>query len=133
MKTLTRGVAEAREHGDLHGEAHCVAALARTHTQQGRGELALALLDRYAVAQNAFGKSTAEATLFEWQTDSLAAADTTNGQIEGDDISSFEAVTATTRVKNYVQISRKTVIISGTQEVVNKAGRKSEDAPIHMG
>jgi hypothetical protein len=79
-----------------------------------------------AIAQNAFGKSSAEATLFEWQTDSLAATDTTNGQIEGDDISTFEAVTATTRVKNYVQISRKTVIISGTQEVVSKAGRKSE-------
>jgi len=65
-------------------------------------------------------------TFFEWQTDSLAAASTTNAALEGDDISSFDAVTATSRLGNYTQISRKTVVISGTLESVDKAGRRSE-------
>lgn len=71
-------------------------------------------------------KLKAANSYFEWQIDSLASADTTNAQIEGDDITSFEAVTPTTRIGNYTQISRKDVVISGTLEVVNKAGRKSE-------
>ena len=40
----------------------------------------------------------------------------------------FNAVTPTTRVGNYCQISEKTLAISATQEVVAKAGRKSEVA-----
>jgi len=40
--------------------------------------------------------------------------------------SSFSAVTPTARVGNYTQISRKDVIISGTLESVDKAGRRSE-------
>ena len=72
------------------------------------------------------GKEKAENTLFEWQTDALGAASSTNAQIEGDDSPSFPAITATARVGNRTQISRKLVIISGTEEVVNKAGRKSE-------
>jgi len=71
-------------------------------------------------------KVQAEQTLFEWQTDSLASVDTSNKQIEGDDITSFPAVAATARVGNYTQISRKLLILSGTLEAVNKAGRKSE-------
>jgi hypothetical protein len=35
-------------------------------------------------------------------------------------------VTATVRLQNYAQISRKTIILSATEEVVNKAGRRSE-------
>jgi len=72
------------------------------------------------------GKEKAENTLFEWQTDALGAVSTSNAQIEGDDSPAFPAVTPTVRVGNYTQISRKLVIISGTQEVVNKAGRQSE-------
>lgn len=64
-------------------------------------------------------------TLFEWQTDSLASADTGNAQLEGDD-ASFTTPSATTRVGNYTQISRKTLILSGTLEEVDKAGRRSE-------
>jgi Family of unknown function (DUF5309) len=37
-------------------------------------------------------------------------------------------VSATSRLGNYTQISRKTVIIADTEEVVRKAGRKSEIA-----
>lgn len=73
-------------------------------------------------------RGKAEQTFHEWQTDALAAADNTNAQLEGDDISSFDSVSATTRLGNYTQISRKTVVIADTEEVVRKAGRKSEMA-----
>jgi hypothetical protein len=72
------------------------------------------------------GRENVKNTYFEWQTDSLAAASTTNAQIEGDDVSSFDSTSATTRVGNYTQISNKTVLISGTLEAVDKAGRRSE-------
>jgi hypothetical protein len=65
-------------------------------------------------------------TFYEWQLDSLAAADATNAQLEGDDVAAFDAEVPTTRVGNYTQISRKTMILSDTQEEVDKAGRKSE-------
>ena len=72
------------------------------------------------------GRENVTNTFYEWQTDDLAAAITTNAQIEGDDITSFTAATATVRLGNYTQISRKDVIISGTLESVDKAGRRSE-------
>lgn len=72
------------------------------------------------------GRGSADNTLFEWQTDSLASTDTGNAQLEGDDITSFPATAATVRVGNYTQISRKLLIIAGTEEEVNKAGRDSE-------
>jgi hypothetical protein len=72
------------------------------------------------------GRENVTNTFFEWQTDDLAAAITTNAQIEGDDITSFTAVTATVRLGNYTQISRKDVIIAGTLEAVDKAGSRSE-------
>jgi len=72
-------------------------------------------------------KSKASARFFEWQTDSLATA-ANNAQIEGDDVTSFTAVSPTTRWGNYTQISTKNFIIAGTEEVVDKAGRSSEIA-----
>ncbi len=73
-------------------------------------------------------KGQALQTFFEWQTDSLASVDLNNAQLDGDDVNPFDAVTPTTRVGNYTQISRKTAIVSGTLEAVDKAGRKSEMA-----
>ncbi len=73
-------------------------------------------------------KGQALQTFFEWQTDTLATPDTANAQLDGDDVGTFDSTAATTRVGNYTQISRKTVIISGTLEAVDKAGRKSEMA-----
>lgn len=70
------------------------------------------------------GKGTISNTTYDWQTDALAAA-AANAQLEGDE-TSYDAVVATTRLQNYAQISRKSVIISGTEEKVNKAGRRSE-------
>ena len=64
-------------------------------------------------------------TFHEWQTDSLAAAVTNNAVIEGDE-ATRDASTATARIGNYTQIMDKTVVITGTQEAVDKAGRASE-------
>jgi hypothetical protein len=75
--------------------------------------------------QSNIGKDSVQNTLYEWQTDALQAA-ATNAQLEGDDIGTYDPVTATVRMQNYCQISRKTVVLSATEEVVNKAGRKSE-------
>jgi hypothetical protein len=75
--------------------------------------------------QSNIGKDSVQNTLYEWQTDALQAA-ATNAQLEGDDIGTYDPVTATVRMQNYCQISRKTVVLSNTEEVVNKAGRKSE-------
>jgi hypothetical protein len=72
------------------------------------------------------GKENVKNTFYEWQTDDLAAAVSTNAQIEGDDVASFTAAVPTVRLGNYTQISRKDVIISGTLESVDKAGRRSE-------
>jgi hypothetical protein len=68
---------------------------------------------------------TVHNTLFEWQTDALADA-AANAQLEGDDVGTFDSVTATVRLTNYAQIARKTIVLSNTEEVVNKAGRRSE-------
>ena len=70
-------------------------------------------------------KTSATAVLHEWQTDALASASTSNAVIEGDE-ATLDAVTATTRLSNSCQIMDKTVVISGTQEAVDKAGRASE-------
>lgn len=72
-------------------------------------------------------KGKANQPLFEWQKDTLDAA-ANNAQIEGDDITSFAAITATVRVNNRTQISYKTIILSGTEQASVKAGRKDEIA-----
>ena len=72
------------------------------------------------------GKSTADNTYFEWQTDTIAAG-SSNQQIEGDDASA-DARAVPTRVGNYTQISRYVVQTTGTNEAVNNAGFKSAQA-----
>ena len=73
------------------------------------------------------GKTKATAVYHEWQTDALAAAVGNNAAVEGADATSL-TVTPTARVGNRTQISTKTVQIAGTEEKINKAGRKSEKA-----
>jgi hypothetical protein len=54
----------------------------------------------------AIGKGPpAENTFFEWQTDALASADTTNAILEGDDVGTYQTNTPTVRVGNRCQIS----------------------------
>lgn len=72
-------------------------------------------------------KNKATSTKHEWQTHSLTAASSTNFVIEGDDATT-DAATATTRLFNYTAISDKVAQVSGTQEGVNSAGRRSEMA-----
>ena len=76
---------------------------------------------------SSIGKTKATAVYHEWQTDSLAAATTSNAAVEGADATSA-TLSPTTRVGNYTQIVQKTVQVSGTLESVDKAGRKSEKA-----
>ena len=72
------------------------------------------------------GRGKAQNTFFEWQVDSLAAAVSSNQQIEGNDHTTVAAITATVRVGTHCQISDKDFAVSGTQERVSKAGRSSE-------
>jgi hypothetical protein len=71
-------------------------------------------------------KSKASATKHEWQTQALAAASTSNAQLEGDDGYAADATTATVRLDNVCQISRKTPRVTGTQQAVDHAGRGNE-------
>lgn len=57
----------------------------------------------------------------EWNIDDLAAQNTANAAIEGDDATA-DAVAEPNRHGNYTQISRKTVSQSGTSQVVKAAG-----------
>lgn len=66
-------------------------------------------------------KTKAEQTYHEWNTDSLAAQDTSNARVEGDNPSNI-TVAPTIRLGNYTQISDKTIQISGTSQAVIAAG-----------
>lgn len=95
-----------------------------------REDLAEAIYDISPTATpflNGIKKNTAKSTKHEWQTDSLAAASGSNFVIEGDDATT-DASSATTRVFNYTAISDKVARVTGTQEALDKAGRKSEMA-----
>lgn len=72
-------------------------------------------------------RTKAKNTLHEWQLDSLASPDTANAKAEGND-AAYTLPAVTTRIGNYVQISDKTAIVSGTLEAVDKAGRATEMA-----
>ena len=73
------------------------------------------------------GKGSVSNTLFEWQTEALAAAVINNYHVEGA-AAGTAATTATTRLTNQTQISKKVVEVTGTHETVNNAGKKSEMA-----
>lgn len=72
------------------------------------------------------GRGKATDTAHYWQTDVLADATSDNAQLEGNDYATVSAATPTVKVGNYLQISSKTVAVSGTLEAVDKAGRKNE-------
>ncbi len=72
------------------------------------------------------GKTKASATKHEFQTQALAAASTSNAQLEGDDGYAADAATPTVRLDNVCQISRKTPRVTGTQRAVEHAGRGDE-------
>jgi len=71
------------------------------------------------------GTGVAEATYTEWPIESLAAVDTANARIEGDD-ATINASTTPTRVGNYTQLQDKTLSITTTQQQIKKYGVKDE-------
>lgn len=79
-------------------------------------------LETYCLSN--FDRVDAKATYHEWELDAMTAP-AANRDLEGND-GSYSAVTQPTRAGNYCQISSKSFIVSGTQEVVAKAGRKSD-------
>jgi hypothetical protein len=76
---------------------------------------------------SAIAKAKATFTNHEWQKDSLTAASGSNAAIEGNEVT-FAAPTSSTKLGNYSQISVKSVIVSGTLEATNRAGRNNEMA-----
>lgn len=71
-------------------------------------------------------KGTVKNTIYEWQTESLAAAGA-NAAIDGADAPAA-SMELTTRQRNYTQILTKTAKVHGTADVTEKAGRKREMA-----
>lgn len=102
----------------------------QTHQSIGNREDLTDMISNIAPTETPFftraARVKAKAVYHEHQTDTLAAA-ATNRHIEGDDSSPNTAV-PTVRVGNHCQIFKKTIQVSGTQEVIDKAGRDSEVA-----
>ena len=70
-------------------------------------------------------KEQVQNTLFQWQTDSLAAADTSNAQKESD-VAVAVKPKATTVHNNVTQILRKAVEVSDTADALSNWGRGKE-------
>jgi hypothetical protein len=77
--------------------------------------------------QSNVGSESVSNTFFEWQTDELASTSTTP-VISGDDVASFDATAATTRLGNYTQIRRRSYVIADNLNAVDTAGRADEVA-----
>lgn len=76
---------------------------------------------------SALKTSKATGVYHEWLTHTLAAAAANNVAVEGN-VVTFATPSVLTRNFNVTQINQKTVAVTGTQEVVMKAGMKSEMA-----
>ncbi|WP_287994339.1 DUF5309 domain-containing protein [Acidiphilium sp.] len=73
----------------------------------------------------AIGRGKAAKNTFEeWQTDELDVSEE-NAALEGDD-ANFATARPTVRLGNYTQIFTKAVVVSGTAQAVNTAGRRDE-------
>ncbi len=106
------------------------AATFQTHQAIGNREDLTDLISDISPTETPFysmvAKTKAKAVFHEWQTDALADA-ALNRNIEGDDSTATTAV-PTVRLGNYVQEFKKVFQVSGTQELIDKAGRDSEIA-----
>lgn len=79
----------------------------------------------YTPVYSGIRSSTATATNHEWTLDNLRAPNRANKRLSGDD-ATISNRPAPKRRGNYCQISDEVPSVSGTQEVVDKAGRGSE-------
>jgi|TARA_R110000751_G_scaffold306059_1_gene423537 hypothetical protein len=77
-----------------------------------------------APVMSAIARGTANQITHEWQTDTLDAA--AFNRVDEGNVSAFDAVVKTERPKNYLQISEKTLSLSGTLQSVVLAGRSNE-------
>jgi hypothetical protein len=75
--------------------------------------------------QSNIGSENVSNTYFEWQTDELASAQNVP-VIDGDDVSSFDSTASTSRVGNYTQIARRTMIVADNLSNQDLAGRNDE-------
>lgn len=76
-------------------------------------------------------RETATAVNHEWQIQDLAAVDSANAVLEGDDATT-DAITARVRRGNICQISDKVARVTGTQQAVETAGVPNEMANQEM-
>jgi len=74
---------------------------------------------------SALSRTKATAVSHDWQTQALASASTSNAVLEGAD-ATVDAATPTVRLSNIAQISDKVARVTGTQQVIDKAGRDDE-------
>ena len=68
----------------------------------------------------------AKNTQFDWQTDTLASAVSTNQQLEGNDLTVYTAVVPTVRLLSYCEIASKDGSVSGTVGAVDSAGNAND-------
>lgn len=89
------------------------------------------LIDTITPAETPFyseiGEETVTGVKPTWQTDQLGIPDLDNAHVDGE-IYQYDTIQQTSRVSNSTQIFRKSVIISDTQEAVEKAGKTSDVA-----
>ena len=76
---------------------------------------------------SAIGKKKSKAVTHEWMKDSLVAATGANASVEGNEMAGV-AVTPGARLNNTCQILEKTVVVTGTQQAVDKVGSQDEVA-----
>lgn len=102
----------------------------QTYGAKGIREDLSDIISRVAMEETPFqsnaGRESVSNTFFEWQTQDLANVNLNNAFVEGDEPSTYDAVSPTVRLGNYTQIMKRSFIISETEEVVRKAGRASE-------
>jgi hypothetical protein len=105
------------------------ANLATTLNSVGNREDLSDLISRVAPEEtplySALSRAKATARYHEWQTETLRNPGV-NARLEGSATGTLKAPNLTARVGNFCQISQESGGVSRTQEIVDKAGRKSE-------
>jgi hypothetical protein len=76
---------------------------------------------------SSIGRRNISNVTFDWQTESLPSVDTANAYEEGFELSRT-AATATVRVSNIAQISKRDATVTGSQQAANAAGKADEMA-----
>lgn len=76
---------------------------------------------------SSIGRRNVSNVTFDWQTEALPSVDTANAFEEGFELSR-SAATATVRVSNLCQISKRDATVTGSQQAANAAGKADEMA-----